>query len=214
MTRKDLLNEPDEFVSRAGTIFVWIKEHPANAAAIALVAIGLIASAFALMYWKTSRDQDAMNAFLKATDDYELTLKVTRDYAGTRADKLARLRLSRMAYEKGDTKKAMSLAEEFLDEWGGMDTFHWQAVLIEADCLKALNQPDRALALAETCISGAGGVLKDHALFLKGSILLSGGKTAEARKAFEAVSENYRDLARSALSSHEDRPETGAAPTQ
>jgi hypothetical protein len=36
-----------------------------------------------------------------------------------------------------------------------------------------------------------------------------GGKTAEARKAFEARVRDYRDLARSALSSHE---ETGRRP--
>jgi hypothetical protein len=137
------------------------REHPANAAAIALVAIGLIASAFALIYWKTSRDQDAMNAFLKATDDYELTLKVTRDYAGNGADKLARLRLSRMAYEKGDRRRPCPSRRSSSTNGAGWTPSTGRPSSSRLTASRPLTSRYRALALAETCISGAGGVLKE-----------------------------------------------------
>ncbi|HOJ13946.1 MAG TPA: tetratricopeptide repeat protein [Deltaproteobacteria bacterium] len=208
--KKDRLDAPDEFVKSASTTLLWIKEHPLNTAVIALVVLGVVASGFGLVYWKTSRDTDAMNALLKATDDYDLTLKVTRDYPGTKADKLARLRLARMSYEKGDTAKALPMVEEFIDDWGRQDTFHWQAVLLAAACHRDQKHPDKALALLDSAIGSAGGVLRDHALFMKGSILLSQGKTDEASQALQGVSENYKDMARSALAASR----AAAAPAQ
>jgi len=199
MTRKDTLNGPDEFVSTASTVLAWVKEHPANAAVVAAVVLGILVSGLGLYYWKTTRERDAMNAFLKATDEYEMTLGVTKDFAGTRADRLAHLRLARMNYDKGDYARALSLAETFIDEWDSSDVFNSQALLIAAACHMREKRFDKAEALLDTCIASATGLLRDQALFLKGSLLLDQGKTPEARQVLQTVSDSYRDLARSAL---------------
>lgn len=207
--RKDLLKEPDEFVSTAGTTLAWIKEHPANAAIIAAVVLGIIVTGIGLYYWKTTREREAMNALLKATDEYEMTMKAAQGYAGTQAQKLAKLRLARMNYDKGDDAKALSFAEAFLDEWNNTDAFHCQALLIAASCHMHARRYDKALQLADSCLASAYGTLKDQALFLKGTILLAQGKKDEARRVLDAVSGSYKNLAKAALAS-----QNGAVSTQ
>lgn len=199
--RKELLNEPDEFVTTTSSALVWIKEHPAQFMVGAIVLFTILAGGYGLYYWKTSRDYSGMNALLKATDNSQMTIKVTQDYSGTKADKLAKLRLARMSYEQGDYPKALSYADEFLNGWSRKDTFHWQASLIMASSLVNKKEPARALPLLDECINSASTDLKDQALILKGSILMSQGKDNEARKALSAVSENYQELAKTMLAS-------------
>jgi len=213
MKRKELLNEPDEFVTTTSSALVWIKEHPAQFAVGAIVLLTILAGGYGLYYWKTSQDYNGMNALLKATDNSQLTLKVAQDYSGTKAEKLAKLRLARMSYEQGDYPKALSYADEFLNGWSRKDTYHWQAALIMASSHINQKQPAKALPLLDECINSAPTDLKDQALILKGSILISQGKDQEAGQALSAVSENYQELAKTMLASRTD-PEAKAAVQQ
>lgn len=201
MTRKELLNEPDEFVATTSSALVWIKEHPAQFAVGAIVLLCILASGYGFYYWKTSRDYNAMNALLKATDDSQQTIKVMEDYSGTKAEDLAILRLARMSYDQGDYAKALSHAGDFLDGWGRRDMFHWQAAMIVASSRINQKEPAKAMPLLDECIASAAGDIKDQALLLKASVLISQGKDEEARQTLSAVSDNYRELAKTMLAS-------------
>ena len=201
MTRKELLNEPDEFITTTSSALIWIKEHPTQFAVGAIVLLSILAGGYGFYYWKTSRDQTAMNALLKASDDSQMTISVTQQYSGTKAEKLAKLRLARMSYDQGDYPKAMSHADDFLNGWSRRDTFHWQAALIMASSHINQKEPAKALPLLDECISSASRDLKDQALLLKASVLISQGKDVEAKQALSAVSDNYKELAKTMLAS-------------
>jgi hypothetical protein len=201
MTRKDLLNTPDEFVSTTNSVLVWIKEHPQQFIIGAVVLVGILAGGYGLYYWKTTTEFSAMNAYMKAADNSQMTLKVAQDYSSTKAGKLAKLRLARMSYEQGNQKMALSYADEFINGWGSKDMYHWQAILIVASTYLQQNNPAKALPLLDSCIADAPKDLKDQALFMKASALITLGKEADARKSLSAVSENYRDIAKVLLAS-------------
>lgn len=205
MRRKELLNEPDEFVTTTGSALVWIKDHPAQFAIGAAVALTILAGGYGLYYWKTSRDYDGMIALLKATDNSQMTIKVTQDYPGTRAERLGKLRLARMSYEQGDYPKALSYADEFINGWNRKDSFYWQACLIVASAHINQKAPAKALPLLDECMNSASTELKDQASLLKASVLLSQGKDDEAKRVIDAVSDNYKELARTMLASRTDR---------
>ncbi|MGO9147751.1 MAG: tetratricopeptide repeat protein [Desulfomonilia bacterium] len=201
MTRKDLLNTPDEFVTTTNSVLVWIKEHPQQFIIGAVVLVGILAGGYGFYYWKTTRELDGMNAYLKAADNSQMTLQVAQDYSDTKAGKLAKLRLARMSFNQGNQKMAQSYADEFINKWGSKDTFHWQAVLILADTYIQQKEQAKALPLLDTCIENASKDLKDQALILKAGALITLGKENEARKSLGSVSDNYREIANILLAS-------------
>lgn len=201
MTRKELLKEPDEFITTTGSVLMWIKEHPTQFMVGAVVLLSILSGGYGLYYWKTSRDLNGMNAYLKASGNPQMSIKVAQDYAGAQAGKLAKLRLARMSYEQGDFSKALSYADEFLGKWSRKDTFHWQAALIIASSHINKNEPAKALPILEECMTSASQDVKDQALILKATVLLSQGKDKEAGQALSAVSENYQEIAKTMLAS-------------
>jgi len=201
MTRKDLLNTPDEFVTTTSTLLTWIRENPSRFTIGAVIVVCILAGGYGFYYWKTTREFDGMHAYMKAADNSQLTLQVAQDYSDTKAGRLAKLRLARMAYDQGNQKMAISYADEFINLWGQKDIFLWQATLITASAYMKQKDTAKALPLLEDCIKSAPKDLKDQALLLKASAQLTLGKNAEAKKTLDAVSENYREIARTMLAS-------------
>jgi tetratricopeptide (TPR) repeat protein len=206
MTRKDLLNTPDEFVTSTGTVLTWIKENPVRFAIGAIIVVCILAGGYGFYYWNTSQEYKSMRAYMNAADNSQLTLQVAQDYSGTNAGKLAKLRLARMAYDQGNLKMAISYADEFINSWGNKDTYYWQAILITSTAYMKQNQAAKALPLFEDCIKNAPKGLRDQALFLKASVLLSMNKKSEAEKTLSGVSGNYREIARVMLASQIPSP--------
>ena len=206
MTRKDLLNSPDEFVTTTGTAITWIKENPARFAIGAIIIICIIAGGYGFYYWEKSREYDAMRAYMKAADNSQMTLQVAQDYSGTKAGKLAKLRLARMSYGQGNLKMAISYADEFTNSWGQKDTFYWQAALLTSTAYIKQNQGTKALPILDDCIKSAPKDLKDQALLLKASALLTMNKKNEAKETLKSVSENYREIAKIMFASQVSSP--------
>jgi hypothetical protein len=206
MTRKDLLNSPDEFIATTGTAITWIKENPARFAIGAIIIICVIAGGYGFYYWETSREYDSMRAYMKAADNSQMTLQVSQDYSGTKAGKLAKLRLARMSYGQGNMKMAVSYSDEFTKSWGHKDIFYWQAALLTSTAYMKQNQAANALPVLEDCIKEAPKDLKDQALLLKASALLTMNKKNEAKETLKSVSENYREIARIMLASQMSSP--------
>jgi predicted negative regulator of RcsB-dependent stress response len=206
MTRKDLLNAPDEFLSTSSTVLTWIKENPQRFAIGVIIIASIFVGGYGFYHWKTAREFDGMRAYMKAADNSQLTLQVAQEYSDTKAGKLSKLRLARMSYDQGNQKMAISYAGEFIDSWGHEDTFHWQAVLIMATAYMKQNGVAKALPLLDDCIESAPKDIKDQALFLKASAQIVLGKNNEARQTLKAVSENYREIAKIMLTSQRISP--------
>jgi tetratricopeptide (TPR) repeat protein len=202
-TRKELLKAPDEFITTTGTTVKWIKENPLRFGISAMVAVVVIAGAIGFYYWKTSRDDEAMIAYSHAWNSSQLTLEVMQKYGDTDAAKLSRLRLANMAYIEKNPKMALSYAQEFLRGWGGEDAYHWEGILIQGSSQALLKDYQKAIASFDDCIQNGPQGFKDQALFYKAQALIALGRKAEARKALESVSDNYKDIAMPVLASLE-----------
>jgi tetratricopeptide (TPR) repeat protein len=202
-TRKELLNAPDEFITTTSTTVKWIKENPVRFGVSVAVAIVVFAGVFGFYHWKTSRDNEAMIAYSHAWSSSQLTLEVVQKYGDTDAAKLAKLRLARMAYNEKNPKMALSYAQEFLGGWGDEDVYHWEGVLIQGAAQALLKDYGKAVASFDECIKSAPQNFKDQALFSKAQALIALGKKDEARKALEAISASYRDVALPVLASLE-----------
>ncbi len=204
-SRKDLLNAPDEFITTTSYAVKWIKENPSRFAIMVTIIFVVFASGIGFYHWKTSRESSAMIAYSNAVNSSQLTLDVIQKYSDTKAAKLSKLRLSQMAYNEKNFRMAVDYAQEFVNGWGGEDTFHWQGVMIIAAAYMNQRNFEKALPLLEDCIKSSPANIKDQALFSKSQVLIALGKNAEAKKALAEISENYRDVAAPSLASLEMR---------
>jgi tetratricopeptide (TPR) repeat protein len=201
ITRKDILNTPDEFITTTSSLLVWIKEHLQQFIIGAVVLVCLLAGGYGVYYWKTNRELEGMNAYMKASNNPQMSIQVAQEYSDTKAGKLAKLRLARMSFEQGNQKMALAYADEFINKWASKDTFHWQAILITASAYMQQNEPAKALPILNTCIENASNDLKYQALFIKANALIAMGKGGEAKQCLSAVSEDYSEMAKTLLAS-------------
>ena len=202
-TRKDLLNAPDEFISTTRSAVKWIKENPSRFAVAVAIIVVVLASGVGFYSWKMDREYSAMLALSTSGDSYQTTLDVVQSYADTRAGKLAKLRLARMAYGEKDPKMAVDYAQDFVNDWGREDIFHWQGILIMAAAYIDRQEPDKALELLTNAVSRSPQNFRDQALFYKGQALMTLNKNAEAKEALTQISEDYHDIALPPLASLE-----------
>jgi tetratricopeptide (TPR) repeat protein len=201
MTRKDLLNSPDEFVTTTTNTITWIKENPMRFTVSAIVVVCIVAGGYGFYFWNKYRTSESIRAYMKAEENSQMTLKVAQDYEGTMSGKLGKLRLARMSFDQGNFKMAINYAEDFSNNWGKKDIFLWESSLLTSAAYMKQNQVAKALPLLEECIKNAPKDIKDQALFLKASALISMNKPGEAKEALKSVSDSYREIAKSMLAS-------------
>jgi len=56
VTRKELLKEPDEFITTTGSVMKWIRENPRRFGVGLAVIIVILALGFGLYFWKGLRE--------------------------------------------------------------------------------------------------------------------------------------------------------------
>ncbi len=203
-TRKDLLNAPDEFITTTRSTIQWIKNNPTRFITLVTIVVVVLASGIGFYSWKTGRERSAMSALSNAGDNPQITADLVQNYADTKAGKLARLRLASLSYGKKDSTAAVDHAQEFINDWGRKDTFHWQAILILAAAHLDRQEPERALELLSNAAESSPENYRDQALFYKARALMALGRHQEASETLARISENYHDIALPALASLEN----------
>jgi len=206
MTRKDLLNAPDEFVTTTSTFVRWTKENPLKLAAITAIVVVLIAGSTGFYYWKKNRETSSMLAYNAAYNNSQMTLQIIDTYPDTKAGKLSRLRLARLSYGQNEYSMAVDHAQEFINSWAYEDVFYWEGMLIMAASYMGMGTPDKAIPVLEECINNAPANIQDQALFYKAQALIGLSKHDEARQSLLKISESYQDIAKISLAQLEPSP--------
>jgi tetratricopeptide (TPR) repeat protein len=126
VTRKQLLKEPDEFITTTGKIINWGRQHQRHLtrAAILLGIVLIVVSGWRFLAFRAEKtatalledargryttlknDQDATQAFQAVKDDFET---LVRKYSRRQAGKLATVVYANIAYEGGDHDLAIAL---------------------------------------------------------------------------------------------------------
>lgn len=179
-TRKELLKEPDEFITTTSSVLKWVRENTRQFVSAVVIVAVIVGGGFGLRFWWVYREQTAMSAYVKAGADAKLVAEITRKYTATKAGKLAKLRLASLAYTKGDNGEAIKNANEFIDSWGSEDMLFYEAMLIMAMGYAGQKDNAKALDVLEKCIQGGPEGIRDQALFYKAQVLQGLGKKQEA----------------------------------
>ncbi len=211
VTRKQLLKEPDEFITTFGKtvrLATAYKKHIGIAFAVAIVAglaFGLLSvlknraedQAFALLAqanqkYQSSLDanKDPKKALEDAKGDFE---NIVKEYSGYKGGQVARVEFANYCYEGGEYDRAAELFKKALDDFGG-DPSYRNFILSGLGYSHEAKKDYEASARYFEMISGSDSrILKDEALFNLGRIYAELGNSEKSVAAYDKLASDYPD---------------------
>ncbi len=203
-TRKELLNEPDEFITATAAATRWINENLKSVLITLTVMAVVIGGGSGYYAWYNASENTAMSKYYAASGDEAKTQAVADEYAGTRAGKMALLRLADLAYAQAEYTKAIENAELFIDSWSKRDIFYWEASMLLAASYISDGKPAESLSYLDACIEDAAAAIKDQAGFYKVNALVALKRGDEAQTLAAQINDPYKALAQAALTHIEE----------
>ena len=210
VTRKQLLKEPDEFITTTGRIIRWGQQYTrqvAYAAGALLILLVVIAGyryfsnsaenkAFLLLdqavvkYETQKSGMDALAAYEGARQDFEY---IIGKYDNTEGGKLATVVFAGISYDAGDAERAIQLYEAALNHFKGDPTYQnflWSGLGYAYEKKQDVRM---AVSCFEKIADGKDPVVKDVALFNMGRLYHELGDAAKSRQAYERLTTEHMD---------------------
>jgi predicted negative regulator of RcsB-dependent stress response len=218
VSRKQLLKEPDEFLTLSSRLFQYVLAHRYQLLALVGGVIGIVLIISGLQYYALKRSKEVFIVLENARLNYERILNekgpreaylaveeefeaLIDDYSGKTGAKLARVFLANICYRGGNPQKAVDLFTEALDDFE--DPFLQNMIISGlAYAYEATQNADAAAEYYERLAANARDtVLKDEALFHLGGIYAGRGNTQKSLAAYRGIVEGeknsfYHDIAR------------------
>ena len=210
VTRKQLLKEPDEFMTFTGKLIQFGRKYDKQltyaACAFFFIIIGLTAFRFfsnraentasdllrqAMQKYETLRnDTDAAQAYAETKPDYEHILD---KYASKHAGKMAGVIYANLSFEAGETDRAIQLYESALDdtvEGGGYRNLILSSL---GYAYEQKNDIQTAVTYFERITGNDNPVAKDVALFNLGRLYEEMGDTEKSQAAYNRLVSEYKE---------------------
>ena len=210
VTRKQLLKEPDEFLTFTEKAILFAKEHDREfkyiagaVAAVLIIYLGVNTG----MGYINKKGQSAYNMAynLMVAQNMNLTpeseelkqseeffQKVLDDYGFSKASRLA---LPELAYIKVVEKKydeAIPLYQEFLDKAPGKSPYKSLARIAIAACHEAKGELDQAIEILTQVTAKEDDLFREQALFGLARIYRLAGQKDKAKEILEEFVEKYQ----------------------
>jgi len=210
VTRKQLLKEPDEFITTTGRIIRWGRQHTKQvtyAAGALLVLLVVIAGyrffsnnaenqAFLLLgeavgkYESQKTGVDALAAYQDSREDFEY---IIRKYDNTEGGKLATVVFAGISYDAGDAERAIQLYEAALTYFKNdtsYQNFLWNGLGYSYEKKQDVRQ---AISYFEKIAGGEDPLVKDIALFNMGRLYHELGDMEKSKQAYERLVTEHTD---------------------
>ena len=210
VTRKQLLKEPDEFITTTGKIIRWGRQYArqmAYAAGAFLLILVVITGyryysnnaenrAFSLLdqavsnYEDKKTDMDVLAAYEDAKEDFEY---IIRKYDNTEGGKLATVVFAGISYDADNVERAIQLYEAALAYFENDPTYQnflWSGLGYAYE--KKQDIPI-AISYFEKIAGGKDPVIKDVALFNMGRLYHELGDTVKSMQAYERLTTEHTD---------------------
>jgi len=203
ITRKELLKEPDEFMTVTGQVIRYTREHPKVITAGCVIVVIVALAALGINTYFTQRQLKSHELFEAAHREYEASMlspdsatperldgllarfeAIARDYASTNAGEMARLYTGHLLYRKGDYQGALDRYTKLQSSHlvtgglGPLVTYHIAMTRL------ALKDYDQALTLFDQLSKDINSPYRREALASIARIYELTGKNKEAVQAY------------------------------
>jgi tetratricopeptide (TPR) repeat protein len=210
VTRKQLLKEPDEFITFSGQLIQFGMQYKTQLSYVAaiLVVLLVVASGYrffsirsenaaeALLnqavakYQTALNDQDSSKAYQIVSEDFQLILK---EYGSKNSGKIARFIFANICYDAGDYARAIELYRRSLEDF---KDHAFMNSLIRSDLGYAheqLNDIPSAVSYFEKIAGNQEPILRDEALFNLGVLYEKSGDHQKSAEAFQRIINEHPD---------------------
>ena len=209
-TRKQLLKEPDEFITLTGKAISFVTEYQKQISytLYALVAVALIffgyrffaqraeTKAFALLgqtqskYETLIETSSATEAYNQVSDAFQSIIK---KYGGNAGGKLARLIYANISYDARQYEEAIALYKQSLSDFKE-DKFVYNLILSNlGHAYQRVGDEQNAAAYFEKAASAADSPVREEALFNLGLMYAKLGEAAKSQKTLQEILDNHPD---------------------
>ncbi len=209
-TRKELLKEPDEFITLSSRLFGFIANYKK---AIGNVCLGVLlaAAAFSGYVGYSGRQESAAAAQLAQTlakyerlraetsqdkavqavaEDFQ---RILNDYGNRSNGSVARVLFANLCYEAGDFKQAAELYQQSLARFADDPLMRFQLLKSLGYTHEGLKDDAAAVGYFEQALSMAQKNLQDDVLFHLGELYARLGDSQKSMQAFNRLLTDHQD---------------------
>lgn len=208
VTRKQLLNEPDEFITIASRLIEWAKENTRTLIVGSCVFFGAVLLISIYSYYRQGQAEAAetrlgqalstYNAVMDAKDATAALAAVRDDfgalsasYGGTPAGRLGRVIYGNICIAGQDYDDAVVQYEKSLAHFGAESSLSNVILNGLAAAYQQKGDYNRAISYYKQMADGTSRVLKDAALFNLGRLYGQLGQAEDSRKAYERLGAEF-----------------------
>ena len=210
-TRKELLKEPDEFITISGKLigFMVAYKNQLTYALGIIVALALIFSGFrffsirsenrasALLgqglakYEKFKNDTQPLAAYDQVSADFQLILD---KYGSKKNGKIARLTYANICYKAGKYEQAIELYKRSLNDFEENQTIHNQVVGSLGYTYEQQADYASAVSYFEQLSSAPDTIMRGEALYHLGWLYDKLGNTEKSKEAYNKIISDHQDF--------------------
>jgi tetratricopeptide (TPR) repeat protein len=208
VTRKELLKEPDEFLTLSSRALGWAASHrrEINTAVSAVLALALVVSGY--LYYTNRQEAQAGELFGQALAKYDRLAadkaqavrevspdfrRITGEYGGTANGRMAGLVYANLCYQAGDYAQAAELYKASLDRFADQPLIRFQILKSLGYTYEGLKEPAAALPYFERALAVADKALQDDLLFQIGDLAARLGNKAKSEETFKRLLSEFGD---------------------
>ena len=211
ISRKELVKEPDEFITITGQAIRWARENTRTLIYGACLFFGIIVlvsvyrlytahlqDSAAILLNQTSTayqaavqtDKDPAKALAAVKPQFE---RLVAEYGNWPAGRLGRVLYAHAALAGHAPDEAIALYKKALDDFKTDPTL--TSSILNGLAAAYIEKGDSAAAIGylERLVAGSGKMLKDSALFQLGSLYKAAGQAEKSQQAYKQLSTDYPD---------------------
>ena len=207
ISRKQLLKEPDEFISTSTKLLDWAKSNPKKLIYGVSAFVALVLAASGYTYYYQARAKAAANLLSQSLAKYETMAgkdkaaalaavkpdfkKLVDKFGGQPASVLGRIIFGHISLAGHDPDEAIALYKRALEETGDDPALTNLILNGLAAAYEQKGQTQEAIAYDEKIKAGNSSVLKDAALFSLGRLYEKIGQKEKSIQAYEQLSNDF-----------------------
>ncbi len=208
--RKELLKEPDEFLTFSSRLFSWVTTHQRQLAYAGVVVVGLFALYIGgYLYYRhinkvaQSKYNDAYQALAagmkpdanpKTWEKTEkLFMQVITKYSLSRVSRLAFPQAAYAAYRKGHYGEAIKLYKRFLSKVSNETNYQILTQMALASCYEEKKDYARAVQLLEPISQEKANPFREFAMMSLARVYRLAKKDKESKRILKQFTEEFPD---------------------
>lgn len=210
-TRKELLKEPDEFMTFTGKMIKFATDHKTQITYGLGIVLALAIVFSAVRFFSIRADNKASVMLEQSMNEYsnlqaqkkpdEIYNQVSgsfqtilKKYGGKNSGKLARLIYANICYDAGKYKQAIDLYDTSLKDFAKHPMIHTQILSSLAYAYEQQKEYSTAVSYFEKISAAPEQNLRDEALFHLGRLYNKLGQPEKSKEAYEKIISDHPDF--------------------